>query len=476
MNRDLSTDVLSKQIIGEIPMKPKRKDIKATTRCQPKIRFEEQRLTSFAGIILFDELFRALDLKKKLRACFSHLKRTSLYGFNTLGLVILVHLILGWKRLREIVYYDKDPLVNRVVGLKKLPTVSTLSRFFKETDERAVEKVGTMVTNMVKERMVVEDFPRVTLDFDGSVITTKGRNIEGTAIGFNKKSKGNRSYYPIFCTFAQAGQVFKARQRAGNVHDSNGSHPFIRESFQEAHSVLPNSILEARLDSAHFSDKTLLLLEDLGVEFSASVPFERLPELKTIIESRKRWRRIDKEWSFFDISWKPKSWKQCSRFLLFRKKKRKPRKGPIQLDLFRPTETVFEYKAVVTNKKLTAKGTLLFHNGRGSQEGLFAELKTQCQMGYIPTRRKAGNTLWLHLTCLAHNLNRELQMRLQDRSSVNNPKRACMYVFEQIHSFRRRMIQRAGRLTRPSGVLTLTISATKKLGKEMLSIMENIAA
>jgi hypothetical protein len=35
--------------------------------------------------------------------------------------------------------------------------------------------------------------PRVTLDFDGSVQSTT-RWAEGTAVGFNKKKKGARSY------------------------------------------------------------------------------------------------------------------------------------------------------------------------------------------------------------------------------------------------------------------------------------------
>lgn len=457
-------------------MKLKRKDIKAKTRCQPVLRFEEQRLTSFSGMILFDEIFQAVDMKKKLTSCFSHIKRTSLYGFGTLCLVTLVHIILGWKRLRDISYYENDPIVNRVVGLKKLPTVSTLSRFFKDADDLAAEKVGDVVTELVKDRMAVEDFPRITLDFDGSVISTKGRNIEGTAIGFNKKSKGNRSYYPIFCTLAQTGQVFKTRQRSGNVHDSNGSHAFIRECFEQVISTLPQSHLEARIDSAHFSDDTLKLFDELGVEFSASVPFERFAVLKRIIEKRKSWRYIDEEWSFFEIAWKPKSWSRRYRILIYRKKSRKPRKGPIQLDLFCPTDSVYEFKAVVTSKTLDGKGVLHFHNGRGSQEGLFAELKTQCQMGYIPTRKKAGNTIWIHINTLAHNLNRELQMRLQKRSGQNSPKRACMYAFEQIHSFRRRIIRRAGRITRPGGVLTLTISASKSVSREILELMKNIAA
>ena len=97
-------------------------------------------------------------------------------------------------------------------------------------------------------------------------------------------------------------------------------------------------------------------------------------------------------------------------------------------------------------------------------------------MGYIPTKRKAGNTLWMYASILAHNLNRELQMRIRKRERGTTLKRASVYVFEQIGSFRRRLIQRAGRLTRPGGVLTLTMSASKEMGKEIMSILERIAA
>ena len=41
----------------------------------------------------------------------------------------------------------------------------------------------------------------VTLDFDGSGQSTR-RHAEGSAVGYNKKRKGARSYYPLFCTVA----------------------------------------------------------------------------------------------------------------------------------------------------------------------------------------------------------------------------------------------------------------------------------
>ena len=54
----------------------------------------------------------------------------------------------------------------------------------------------------------------------------RSRSIR-TAVGYNKKKKGQRSYYPLFCTVAQTGQVLDVWHRAGNVHDSNGARAFI---------------------------------------------------------------------------------------------------------------------------------------------------------------------------------------------------------------------------------------------------------
>jgi hypothetical protein len=181
------------------------------------------------------------------------------------------------------------------------------------------------------------------------------KHAEGTAVGFNKKKKGARSYYPLFCTIAQTGQFLDMHHRAGNVHDSNGAPEFAKACVDKARSVLPGAVIEARFDCAFFSEEMLGGLADDKVEFTASVPFERFPELKKIIEKRGRWRRIDDTWSYFETSWKPKSWGRKFRFIVIRQVVKEQVKGPLQLHLFEPRSYKFEYKVIVTNKKAKAK-------------------------------------------------------------------------------------------------------------------------
>ena len=127
----------------------------------------------------------------------------------------------------------------------------------------------------------------------------------------------------------------------------------------------------------------------------------------------------------------------------------------MQLELFVPQQEGYEFKAIVTNKMGKAKTILLFHNGRGAQENIFSELKSQCDMDYVPTRRLCGNLLYYQSAVLAHNLYRELQMTTHSAERVTTEKRST-WIFEDAASIRHKIIQRAGRLTRPQGRLRLT--------------------
>jgi len=315
---------------------------------------------------------------------------------------------------------------------------------------------------------------RITLDFDGSVLST-GRFAEGTAVGFNNKKKGQRSYYPLFCTVAQTGQVLDVHHRPGNVHDANGAKAFILACIRAIRAASPHCVIEARLDGAFFSDAIVGMLDSEGVEFTISVPFARFAALKALVENRKRWRRLNEQCGFFETRWKPKSWDDKYRFVFIRTCNRQQYKGPVQLDLFIPYEYGYDFKVMVTNKRLSAKKVLAFHNGRGAQEGVFAELKSQAQMDYVPTRRRAGNQIYLLAGVLAHNLNRDMQMRCHKPDRHTTEKRAPLWQFEQLATLRRQIIQRAGRLTRPQGKLTLTMSINPSVKSKLLHYLHALS-
>lgn len=446
-------------------MRLSRKHVRSATHTIPEIRFEDQDLTSFSGLVILQALSNGLQLRKMLQGCVRHLSNSASYTASTMLLILVTHSFLGWRRLRDLDYYRDDPLLKRFLGLHRVPDVSTLSRRLSTMDEGVVTNMRKLNRSLVIDRIKANSPSRVTVDFDGSVISTKSRRTEGTAVGYNKK-KGQRSYYPLFATAAQTGQVFDVLHRSGNVHDSNGALEFAQSCFSNLRESGFRGKIETRMDGAHFSERMCRWLDAEGIDFSLSVPFERFPTVKGRIQARSKWHVIDDEWSYFEGNWKPKKWASTMRCIVFRRKVRKPIKGPIQLDLFQPIEREWEYKMVMTNKTVSACTVLHFHNGRGSQEGIFAELKSQGSLDYIPTRREVGNRVYMLACVIAHTLGREMQMHAKPPERRNNPTRACLWVLEKLDTVRKGVIQRAGRLTRPGGRLTLTMAKNDRAAGE----------
>lgn len=454
-------------------MKLRRSAVRRQAPAVPQLKFENQALTSFAGLVLFQLLFSALDLRARLRAAFRHRAAGKIFSRATLFLQLVVHLLLGFRELRDCRLYRDDPLVQRVLGLKRLPNVATLSRMLKEADERSVEALRRLLREMIFERLATLGPARITLDFDGSVQSTR-RHAEGTAVGYNKKRKGARSYYPLFCTLAQTAQVLDFLHRSGNVHDSQGAREFILACVAAVRDALPKVRIEVRMDSAFFSDAIVSALQEADIEFTISVPFERFTELKRLIEARRRWEHVNPQVSCFEADWKPQVWDRRFRFLFIRTRALRQHKEPVQLDLFLPHETGHDFKVIVTNKTLPPAHVAAFHEGRGSQEGILGELKSHCQMGYVPVRRRLGNQLYLLAGLFAHNLARELQMATAPQCRSTTPQRAALWLFEKLDTLRHTLLHRAGRLTRPHGILTLTLNANAWLRLQFLRLMQHL--
>jgi len=271
-------------------------NIKSIIRKSKKIlrpEFEDQSLTSYAGLVIFEGLFKNIGFKQKLASCFKHIISASTYKPHVIMLILVSHILLGHKQLRDTAYYKDDEMVKRLLGLNHLPDVSTISRNIKTYDEKSVSNVRKLIKKMTLTRCAEERLARVTLDFDGTVQSTR-RYAEGTAKGYNKKRKGDRSYYPLLCTVAQTEQVLDVHHRPGNVHDSNGAKSFILDCISSVKETMPGVIIETRKDSAFFDEDIIDMLDAEGIEFTASVPFARFIDLIAKVEDRKRWRKLDR--------------------------------------------------------------------------------------------------------------------------------------------------------------------------------------
>jgi len=97
-------------------VKSSKAQIEAKFHKIPVIRFEDQQLTSFSGLLIFQLLFKRLNFKARLKKCFDHLKVAPIFGRHLVVLLMVIHILLGFRRLREVDYYRDDPIVVRLMG------------------------------------------------------------------------------------------------------------------------------------------------------------------------------------------------------------------------------------------------------------------------------------------------------------------------------------------------------------------------
>lgn len=438
-----------------------------------QLRFDSHQLTSFAGLVIFHQLFYELDLRRRITRCFAHQSDRKSFSSASIVLLLIVGVLLGYRRLRDVHYFKDDPMTRRILGVSFIPSVSTISRHLSSLDEQCVRQFERLQQRLVLDAISREKLTRVTLDFDGSVLGTC-RYAQGAASGFNRKKKGQRSYYPLYCTLAQSAQVVGVLHRSGNVHDSNGAESFIRHCVESVRQALPKATIETRMDGAFFSERLIALLDELGVEYTISVPFERYSTIKTHVQERKRWRRVCEGTQYFEKQLSLQSWDiPPHRFLFVREQCKVQRKEPIQLDLFEPHDFNHQYKAIITNKTNSPAHVIEYHEGRGTQEGLFAQLKSQASLDYVPCKRWNANKLYLLCNTMAHNLNAELHMRHHPRVRNTTRQRPALWVFRQMGTIRKQLIQRAGRLIRPQGTLTLCMQENDVLRDDMMQYLPN---
>ena len=69
------------------------------------------------------------------------------------------------------------------------------------------------------------------------------------------------------------------------------------------------------------------------------------------------------------------------------------------------------------------------------------------------------------------NLTRELQMRYRESDRSTTVKRPALWQFSKIGTLRKQIIQRAGRLIRPQGILTLSMADNPVVEETILSYL-----
>jgi hypothetical protein len=423
-----------------------------------RIEFAPQRLTSYSGLELLDRFLRGLDLDGRLRRAFAGHRLAGDYSLASMVRLLLGLLWIGGRRLSHVDYVRGDPLVCRLARLRVLPHERTLSRWLKQFTYRGVRVLAELNARLVSETLRRLRCRRVTLDVDGSVVST-GLQVAWAQRGYNPHHRKVSSYYPILAHVAQTGQILAVKNRPGNVHDGKRAEYFIRDVLRQARQELGSLVtFEFRLDGAFFQRPVLEELSRRGVEYALKVPIVPWLGLRDIVKRCERWRTVNHEISYFETTLPVDCWGMELPLAVYRRRVGHETKKNFQLDLFLPDDGHYEYSAVTTNKAIGAVALWHFMAGRGAQEKTLAELKDGFAFDSVPTNHYAANSAWQQLSVLAMNLTRRFSIETTAAARPRTRKRTFLYVLESIRTARFTWLNVAGRLVATNGARTLRLS------------------
>ena len=436
------------------------------------IKFVQQDMTTYSGLALVDHVLRLYRLQARLKETFKTYQLSGDYHIGDILFVLVVMLLVGAERLQHIDYLRSDPLFCRVVRLTRIPHRTKISTALKQFASDSLKALIELNGQLVIEKLQSLGLLEVTIDLDGTVVSTKGHPTWAFK-GYNPIKRGAPSYFPLTAHVAETGHFLTIWNRPGNVHDSKRA----LELIQRIRKQLPMFSIRFRADSAFCVPQVINYLLHHHLSFAIKAPFWKLLALKTAAEKRKIWYSVNETWSYFWLKSPIDSLEEEHYVFIFRKKVKELGKN-FQLDLFSPNNGVYEYSAVVTDtKQWDAKELLHFVSGRSGQENSLSELKDDFAFGYVPTNTYQANSAYFQISQMAYNLSLSLQHEMGlVKKHPTNPKRTRFYQGWKWKTFRFLILNRAGRIGWEQGtrVLYLTFNkATKQLYDRIGNTLNN---
>ena len=185
-------------------MRLRKQDFQQRINSDLKIEFAKQDLSSYSGLELIRRYFALISLNSRIRKAFAGRELRGDYSVVHVILVFVALWLTGGRGLRHIPFISEDPLVQRLCGLRSLPSDRTISRWLGQFTNDALQVLIELNSEIVTEKLQAMKLARVTLDFDGTVLSC-GDKVKWAARGYNPHNRHSKSLYPLPCHVAQTG-------------------------------------------------------------------------------------------------------------------------------------------------------------------------------------------------------------------------------------------------------------------------------
>jgi hypothetical protein len=135
------------------------------------VELMRQELTSYSGLEVLRRYLRQRELPRRLRAACAATGDD--YGGSRLALLVLALLYVGALQLERLRDVAGDPLNARFCGLARMiPTSRTVANWLRQFTTAMLAPLVQLNHDLVTEAITLLQLPRLTIDVDGTVVTT----------------------------------------------------------------------------------------------------------------------------------------------------------------------------------------------------------------------------------------------------------------------------------------------------------------
>lgn len=396
------------------------------------VSFSGRTLTHFGGLVLLQQFFHRLGLRRLLTRSIRFSQRNNRYSVSESLLALLYPIVLGLGRIETTRLLQHNGVFQYLTGLPVYPDPQTLRRFLVRFAEAGLPDFLALHDRLRQQMIAAPQSPTTLIfDLDSTVLTVYGRQ-EKAEVGFNPKKRGRPSYLPVLCVEGQTGDCWAAEYYPGNTHVSTVTIPL----WQAACTKTPSGVrtIRVRADGAFYDHAIIEALEARHAGYAIVARMTR--PLKDRVATA-RYRRVADSVSLTEFSYHPQGWPGPRRFVAVRRPV--PEEPSWQLSLFRMGDYV--YRVLVTNLELTPLNLWRFYNDRAEAELVIREMKEAYALGKIPTGDWRANRAYFQLVVFAYNV-------------LNWFRRLCLPEPWQrltLPTIRHRLLLIPGELVRPQG-------------------------
>ena len=357
--------------------------------------FTNREVTPWGGMRVFKEFYDRTGMREQLTSIGLPAASGSNAGFDPVVVMesFWMTMWLGGQRFSHTAVVRFDGALKKIFGWKRVPSVSTFTRFFRKFNRGDVDKVFNGINAWFFDQMPER---KITLDMDSTVLTRFGKQ-EGSLIGYNPKRPGRPSHHPIIAFVADLRMIAHSWLRSGNTGTNNGAKLFLSETI----TILGRQRIGLlRADSGFFDGDFLDDLETKSLDYIIAVRMNSIIKEK-IAAIRRGWIKVDDGIECAEFEYQAGPWSHPRRVTVIRQlvEERPQSCGKYLFDMHD-----YRYQAWVTNLRLPAPEVWRLYRQRADSENRIEELKYDFGMNGFCLQKFDATEAAFRSVMIAYNL------------------------------------------------------------------------